>query len=134
MCRQRLDARDKFPQDIEDYLAKNGWSFSKKMYEWAVSKMTDKEKTKYKPIGKEHIEEMMKRHNLTLEKDNGYDSCYVYCMLKSDYGHIITDEGTMAKMVKAYVDDPDGYDGLPFTRFFADLIGSGCNAPWEELI
>lgn len=29
----RLDARDKFPSGMEDYLAMNGWHFSKKMCE-----------------------------------------------------------------------------------------------------
>ena len=134
MCRQRLDARDVFPPDIEEYLAKNGWSFSKAMYMWAVSRMKNNEGSKVKPMEKEQVDEMLKRHNVTLEKDNGYDSCYVLAMLKSDYGSIITDEATLAKMVKSYIDDKDGYDGLPFTRFFADLIGSGTNAPWEELV
>lgn len=134
MCKQRLDARDKFPPDIEDYLAKNGWSFSKAMYVWAVSRMKNKDGAKMRPMEKEQVQEMLKRYNITLEKDNGYDSCYVLSMLKSDYGHIILDEGMMAKMVKAYIDDADGYDGLPFTRFFADLIGSGTNAPWEDVI
>ena len=134
MCRQRLDARDVFPHDIEEYLAKNGWSFSKAMYMWAVSRMKNNDGSKVKPMEKEQVDEMLKRHNITLEKDNGYDSCYVLAMLKSDYGSIISDEATLAKMVKSYIDDKDGYDGLPFTRFFADLIGSGTNAPWEELI
>lgn len=134
MCRQRLDARDKFPWEIEEYLAKNGWSFSKAMYEFAVSKMKNKDGAKMKMVPKEQVDEMLKRHNITLEKDNGYDSCYVFMMLKADYGHLVTDESMIAKMVKAYIDDFDGYDGLPFTRYYADLIGSGTNVPWEELV
>ena len=31
----------------------------------------------------------------------------------------------MSDYIKDYVDDKDGYDGLPFTRFYADCIGSG---------
>lgn len=134
MCRQRLDARDKFPSDVEEYLAKNGWSFSKAMYLWAVSKMKNKEGAKQKPVEREHVEELLKRHGITLENDNGYDSCYVYSMFRADYGHILTDEAIMAKMIKAYIDDPDAYSGMPFTRFYADLIGSGANAPWEDLM
>ena len=134
MCRQRLDIRDKFPEDIEEYLSKNGWSFSKKMYEWAVGKMRTSTGAKMSPIESSSLKEMLKRNNLIIEKDNGYDTCYVFMMLKADYGDIITNESILLKMVKAYIDDADGYDGLPFTRFYADLIGSGSNPPWEELI
>lgn len=134
MCRQRLDYRDKFPEDILEYLEKNGWSFSKKMYEYAVRKMKGADGNMAKTITRDQLQEILQRHNISIEKDNGYDSCYVYCMLKSDYGNIITDEAIIAKMTKAYIDDPDGYDGLPFTRYYADLIGSGRNIPWEDLV
>ena len=33
-----------------------------------------------------------------------------------------------------YLDDPDGYRGLPFTRFYADCIGSGTPVMWEEML
>jgi len=32
------------------------------------------------------------------------------------------------------VDDPDGYDGLPLTRFYADCVGSGTAVLWEEML
>ena len=37
-------------------------------------------------------------------------------------------------VVKDVVEDPDGYDGLPFTRFYADCIGSGTSIPWDDLL
>jgi hypothetical protein len=40
----------------------------------------------------------------------------------------------LAKYVKDVVEDPDGYDGLPFTRFYADCIGSGTSIPWDDLL
>lgn len=134
MCRQRLDARDRFPKDIEEYLSKNGWSFSKGMYEWAVSKMKTATGSKLTPIGPTMLKEMLRKNNVNIEKDNGYDACYVFMMFKADYGDIITNETILLRMLKAYIDDPDGYDGLPFTRFYADIIGSGANPPWEELV
>lgn len=36
---QRLDVYDYFPDGMTDYLSIYGWHFSKKMCEWAVSKM-----------------------------------------------------------------------------------------------
>ena len=35
---------------------------------------------------------------------------------------------------KDFIDDEDAYPGLPFTRYFADLIGSGTNVPWEDVL
>ena len=35
----RLDARDKFPSGMEEYLSLYGWHFSKAMCDWACSKM-----------------------------------------------------------------------------------------------
>jgi hypothetical protein len=32
------------------------------------------------------------------------------------------------------VDDPDGYPELPFTRFYADCIGTGTPIDWEDVI
>ena len=40
-------------------------------------------------------------------------------------GSSIIDEQHVALFIKDYVDDPDGYEELPFTRFYADCIGSG---------
>ena len=42
MDRERLDAHDRMPDDIRAYLEKNGWSFSKKMCEFAVGRMKDR--------------------------------------------------------------------------------------------
>ena len=36
--------------------------------------------------------------------------------------------------VRDYIDDSDGYDGLPFTRFLADCIGRGKPVIWEDMI
>ena len=36
--------------------------------------------------------------------------------------------------VREYLDDSDDYDGLPFTRFLADCIGSGKPVIWEDMI
>lgn len=49
MDRERLDARDSMPADIRAYLEKNGWSFSKKMCEFAVSRMKDRDGKKIEP-------------------------------------------------------------------------------------
>lgn len=126
----RLDSRDKYPSGMEDYLAFNGWHFNKKMCDWAVSKMykinVAKRKEYITPYTKETVENLLKANNIKLDKDVGYDAVYVANMAKADfYGSSISDDAHLAKFIKDYLDDPDGYDGIVFTRFYADCIGSG---------
>lgn len=135
----RLDARDKFPSGMEDYLSIYGWHFSKKMWEWAVSKMYKKnEKGEHKPItpiNKTDVDELLKRYNIVLDHKIGYDYVFVANMCIADYmGSSIEDEKHIALFIKDYIDDPDGYEELPFTRFYADCIGSGTPIDWEDVL
>lgn len=75
---------------------------------------------------KDTITQMFKNHNINIDNNIGYDVVFVYHMAKSDFlGSSLTDEKNLLQYVKDYIDDPDGYDGLPMTRFYADCIGSG---------
>lgn len=135
----RLDARDRFPSGMEDYLAQYGWHFSKKMFEWVASRMYKKDpngrQTKVQTISKENVDELLKRYGVVLDNKYGYDYVFAANMCKADYlGSSVPDEQRLALFVKDYVDDPDGYPELPFTRFYADCIGTGTPINWEDMI
>lgn len=135
----RLDQFDKYPSGMKEYLEYYGWHFSKKMCDFATSGMYKKSpnggKEYITPITQEQVQNMLKRFGITLTKDKGYDSVFVANMARADYwASSIADEMHLAKFVKDYIDDPDGYDGLPFTRFYADCIGSGTPIMWEDMI
>lgn len=90
---------------------------------------------KISAYSKEDVDNLLKRYNVILENDCGYDSVYVANMCIADYlNSSILDESRLALFVKDTIDDPDGYDGMPFTRFYADCIGSGKVINWEDLI
>ena len=56
-------------------------------------------------------------------------------MAKSDFmKSAIADEAHLALFVKDYIDDLDGYEGMPFTRFYADCIGKGMPIDWEMIL
>ena len=136
---QRLDSYGKMPSGMKEYLEAYGWHFSKKMCEWAVSKRKVKDdngkQKKLDALKKDEVEELLKKHAVKLEKDTGYDCVYVANMAKADYyKSSIADEAHLALFIKDYIDDPDGYDGLPFTRFYADCIGSGTPFIWEDMM
>ena len=123
----RLDSRSAFPSGMEDYLEFNGWHFNKKMCQWASSRMykgKDSNKTFITPYTMETIESLIKKYNLQFEAN--YDAVYIANMAKADFhGSSITEESRLVKYVKDYLDDPDGYDGIALTRFYADCIGKG---------
>ena len=81
---------------------------------------------KITPYTKENLDSMMSANGITIDNNIGYDALYVLNMAKADFhGTSITEESRLARYVKDYLDDPDGYDGIAMTRFYADCIGKG---------
>ena len=132
--RQSLNAYDYQPEEMKSYLRHNGWHFNKKMCEWAVKQMRKNGKP-IKMVGKEEVEEMLKKHDIELENNVGWDACYVCNMARADfYASSITDEKALAQFVKDYVDDEDQQDGFIFNRFYADTCFNGVGIPWDEIL
>lgn len=133
----RLDYRDNFPSGMEDYLSAYGWHFSKKMCEWACSRMYKRDENGEKkyiiPITKDRLEELLKTNGVDIPFS--YDALYVANMCKADFlGSSIKSALELPKYVKDVIDDPDAYEGMVFTRFFADCIGSGTPIDWEDML
>ena len=132
--RQSLNAYDYQPEEMVAYLRHNGWHFNKKMCEWAVKQMRKNGKP-IKMVGEEEVEEMLKKHDIELENNVGWDACYVCNMARADfYASSITDEKALAQFVKDYVDDEDQQDGFIFNRFYADTCFNGVGIPWDEIL
>lgn len=136
----RLDTRDTFPSGMEEYLDMYGWHFSKKLCEWAISRMRKKNvrtgsEDKIPMTKKDELEDLLKRYGIDTAKFKGYDAVYVYHMARADYyGSSITDEQHLVSFVKDYLCDHDGYDEVAMTRFFADCIGKGEMPDWEDCL
>ena len=132
----RLDYKSKFPEDMEDYLEFNGWHFNKKMCEWATSimyKVKEGKKIKHKGISKEQFEELVKAYKMDISFS--YDALYIANMCKADFfGDSVKDEESLIHYVDNVINDPDGYEGMPFTRFYADCIGKGISIPWSDVL
>lgn len=136
----RLDSYDTYPSGMKNYLSIYGWHFSKKMCEWAVSRMyKNKEENKSEQPNsnytRDKVDILLKRYDLKLENNKGYDDVYIANMCKFDFlGSSIDNEIKLAQFIKDYIDDADAYEGMPFTRFYADCIGSGTPIIWEDMI
>lgn len=132
----RLDSRSAFPEGMETYLEFNGWHFNKKMCQWASSRMYKEENGKKENIEQYSIESLKALSDKTnIKFEINYDAVYIANMCKADFlGSSIPNEMLLIRYVKDVIEDPDGYEGMPFTRFYADCIGSGTSIPWEDLL
>lgn len=131
----RLDNYGSYPSGMAEYLSTYGWHFSKKMCDWATGKMSKGKNIPFNQLDKEKVDSILLSNNVKLDKNKGYDYVYIANMCKADfYGSSINDEHKMAMFIKDYIDDYDAYEGMPFTRFYADCIGSGTPIIWEDML
>ncbi len=134
MERENLTKYDKLPESMINYLRYNGKHFNKKLCDFAVSKMKDKN-GRITPYTKEQIEMVLKSQGIVLKNNQLYDHVYVANMCKADYlGSSIVDEPHLALYVRDVIDDPDGYDGMVFNRWYADMCYLGIAIDWEDML
>ena len=127
----RLDFYDDRPASMKRYLKYYGEHFNKKLCDFAVNKM-DHGKA---PVTKEKVDEILQKHNIKLEHNELNDYVYVYNMGNNDYmGSSIVDEKHLAMYVKDVIDDKDGYDGIVFNRWYADMVIQGIPIEWEDML
>ena len=131
MNRLPLDIYDDRPSSMKRYLKYYGQHFNKKLCDFAVSKMNHGKS----PISKEKVDEILGRHTITLDNNFLYDYVYVYNMGNNDFfGSSILDEKHLALYVKDVIDDKDGYDGIVFNRWYADMVTCGIPIEWDEMV
>lgn len=140
--KQPLDSyeMDFMPMEMKAYLRNYGFSFSKKACDYAVSLMkkenpSTKKEEKIEPWSKEQVDELLKKHNITLENNVGYNYVYVCNMLIADkYKSSIPDEARLALGIKDCIDDYDASPRLVFKQWITHMDDSGTPIEWSELI
>lgn len=127
----RLDIYDDRPTSMKRYLRYYGEHFNKKLCDFAVQKM----KHGKAPISKEKADEIISKYGIILKNNQLYDHVYVLNMGNNDYmGSSIIDERHLALYVKDVIDDKDGYDGIVFNRWYADMVFQGIPIEWDDMI
>ena len=120
---------------FEEYFDMYGGHFSKKLYEWAVSMMTDRNGKAVTLMPKEQVAEWLRTNGVTLRNDKGHDAAYVRAMLYADcWGSSYTSEQQLALGVKDFLDDPDGTKTKAFDHFVVDCRAKGEPIFWEEML
>lgn len=129
--RTSLDVYDDRPTSMKRYLRYYGQHFNKKLCNFAISKMDHNKQ----PINKDKVDEILSKHNINLENNELYDYVYVYNMGNNDFlGSSIQDEKHLAIYVKDVIDDEDGYDGIVFNRWYADMVTQGIPIEWADML
>lgn len=136
MARDSFDQYDEIPEDMLMYLRYNGKHFNRKLVEYAVSKMTTKDSSGNEvplvPISKSQLDNMMNQYGVVLNnKDDVYDAVYVANMCKADFlGRSIIDDLHLCLYVKDVIDDIDGYEGIVFNHWYADMSHKSIPIDW----
>lgn len=140
MDKQNLLMFDDVPGDLRAYLKNYGFHFNKKLCDFAVSlmKKENHDTHKLEPleiVSKEEVEELLRRHNIVLERKILSDAVFVYAMAMSDfYKSSIQDEQHLALYIKDAIDDKDQRDGYLFIRWYANTLFNGIPIDWVEFI
>ena len=112
-----------------------GYHFSKKLYEWAVSRMRDRNGNKFATPSKNEVSEFLRSHGVTVTNDKGYDAAYVHAMARADYfGSSIADDPHLALFIKDFLDDPDGTKTKAFDHFVIDCRAKDEPIFWDEMM
>lgn len=120
---------------FDEYIDQYGFHFSKKLYEWAVSRMTDRNGNKLPSMTREQVSEFLKSHGIMLKNDKGWDAAYVYQMARSDYyGSSVPDDARLALFVRDHLDDPDGTSSKAFDHFVVDCRAMDEPIFWDMVL
>lgn len=140
MKRDSLDIYDDMPEDMKHYLRYNGRHFNRKLCEFAVGQMKSNnsptgEVVKLKAISKDTLDALLKTYNIELKENQLYDYVFVANMCKADFfGSSVPDEQHLCKYVRDVIDDVDGYDGIVFNRWYADMCRQGIPVSWSDML
>lgn len=130
-----LTRYDIIPEDMLNYLRYYGPHFNKKLCEFAVSKMYKEGGKSIQPYTKEEVNKLLQNNNIQVKNTYLYDTVFVANMCKADYlGSSIQSEALLARYIKDVLDDPDGYEGIAFNRWYADTCRLGVIIDWEEMM
>ena len=131
----RLDYYDIRPAGLDAYLSYYGYHFSPAMARWAVEHMVPRNGGRMKMMDKEAVEKLLADRDIDFRAAKGHDLVYLANMVVADrWGSSVKDEDPLALAIRDEMDDPDGYDGMAFSRFLADCNAKGVPIVWEDMI
>lgn len=121
-------------EGYDEYKKKHGLHFSDELSMWASKQMKNSD-------GTNHIWSIqdVKGAFSSLgyekpEKCTWGDAAYLANMYYSDFMPMLKEETDAVKMAYYAMKDPDGYEGMTFNRWTADIMENGVCVPWKYVI
>lgn len=113
------------------YVAKHGYHFTAKLATAESARMVNADGTDHHWSAAEIREAT---EGITFPEGTTVgDVLYLANMAYADfYPTVIKTEEACIAYAKAVLNDPDGYEGMPFLRWTSDLIGKGTAVDWEN--
>lgn len=119
----------------EMYLAEMGWHFNEKACKYAVQYLKDRNGKPIKPYSKDDVDDLLKRQNVTLDKNKGWDYVYVASMARSDMdGSPLADDKSIANYIKIVIDDADAADGEVMGCWYVKMIFRHIPVDWAMFL
>lgn len=125
-----------FAQDYYDYVSKHGSHFTNELASYASSLMVNASGDRHCWTPSE-VKKSMASLGLTVPEDKATlgDLTYLANMAFADlYPEVCRDEAACLKYAYKIANDPDGYEGMVFSRWCADVIGKSTNIDWTKFI
>ena len=88
-----------------------------------------------KMMEQEAVEKLLADHEIDYRTAKGHDLAYIANMIIADrWGNSVKNEEQLALAIQDEICDPDGYDGMAFSRYLADCNAKGVPIVWEDMI
>lgn len=118
-----------------EYVKKHGYHFTDALAEHAIKMMVNANgqvHTWTVNQVKKSLENLGISHS---DKITSGDMAYTANMAYADfYPDVLKDEASCFKYAHKVANDPDGYDGMIFCRWIADIIGKAIKLDWEKFV
>ena len=128
------DELDLIPEGYRRYVRRHGRHFSEALCNFAT-KLMKGENGEPKTLTKEEVDKMLEEFGIEVKGATEYDTVFVANMGLTDYlGSSVPDMEHLARYIRDVIDDPDGYEGIAFGRWFSDMCNKRVEVPWENLM
>lgn len=121
------------------YEDENHGLFSKKLAEWAISKMevkdsATKEVKKLKSRTLDDVKSVLKENHIEMPDEFIYTAWYLFNMALADYSESIVDDKHRAIFVEETICDPDGMPENVLSCFEAKMCNAEIPIHWERML
>ena len=123
-----------FPKEYYEYVKKYGYHFTDTLADHVTKMMVN-------ASGQQHnwttlqVKKSMENMNLIINKGTYGDLAYAANMAYADfYPDPLKDEASCIRYAYKLSHDPDGYSGMVFNRWIADITMKGVEIDWDKFI